>query len=139
MESYQLIIKLGETFETCAGKLGFFSFPKGFYIYTGSARRNLEARIQRHLLKFKKLHWQIDYLLKDLNANIVQIERSLERECKWNKNVHGKIISPGFGSSDCVEKCESHLKYFDSLNLGNENWKKSTVEKYEISQIQYTF
>ena len=135
MESYQLIIKLGETFETRVGNLGLFSFPRGFYIYTGSARRNLEARIQRHLLKFKKLHWHIDYLLKDLNANIVQIERSMERECKLDKNVHGKIIVPGFGSSDCVEKCESHLKYFDSLNLG----KKSTVEKYEISQIQYTF
>ena len=124
MESYQLIIKLGETFETRVGKLGFFSFPKGFYIYTGSAKRNLEARIHGHLLKFKKLHWHIDYLLKDLNANIVQIERSMEGECKLNKNIHRKIILPGFGSSDCVEKCEAHLKYFDSPNLRNENWKK---------------
>ena len=106
------------------GKLGFFSFPKGFYIYTGSVRRKLEARIQRHLLKFKKLDWHIDYLLKDLNANIVQIERSMEGECKLNKNIHRKIILPGFGSFDCVEKCEAHLKYFDSPNLGNENWKK---------------
>jgi len=119
MESYQLIIKLDKTFKTRVGKLGFFSFPKGFYIYTGSAKRNLEARIQRHLLKFKKLHWHIDYLLEDLNANIVQIKRSMKSECELNKNVYGKILVPGFGSSDCVKKCESHLKYFDSLNLEN--------------------
>jgi hypothetical protein len=32
-------------------------------VYTGSAKRGLDARIERHIRHDKALHWHIDYLL----------------------------------------------------------------------------
>ncbi len=37
-------------------------FPKGFYLYVGSAMTNLTARIERHMRLRKRLHWHIDWL-----------------------------------------------------------------------------
>ena len=116
MKSYQLIIKLNRTIEISIGKLGVYAFSKGFYIYTGSAKKSMESRIERHLLKVKKLHWHIDYLLADINTNIITVKRSLYSECKLNKMVEEKVLVPGFGSSDCVNKCGSHLKFVESYN-----------------------
>ena len=112
MSSYKLTIKVNQDIEICVGKLGFFRFPKGFYCYTGSARKNRESRISRHFQKSKKLYWHIDYLLKDVDANIISFERSPHTECELNKKVQGEILVPGFGSSDCINRCGAHLKYF---------------------------
>ena len=43
--------------------LSEFLLKKGIYIYTGSAKKNIDSRIKRHLSNSKKLHWHIDYLL----------------------------------------------------------------------------
>ena len=112
MQSYKLRIKLNRTIEIRVGKLGSFKFPEGLYIYMGSAKQNLEGRIQRHLQKFKKLHWHIDYLLVNAKAHVISVERSTSSECALNQKVKGQILIPGFGSSDCLKKCGSHLKYF---------------------------
>jgi len=61
--TYLIIIKNNETQSITIGKLGNFVFPKGYYVYVGSAMRNLQKRISRHLSKDKKFHWHIDYLL----------------------------------------------------------------------------
>ena len=53
--SYQLIIELPRTIRFRAGALGPCRLAAGRYVYTGSARRNLEARIRRHLAGKKKL------------------------------------------------------------------------------------
>ena len=37
------------------GKLGKFVFSKGIYIYTGSAKKNINHRLKRHLTRNKKL------------------------------------------------------------------------------------
>jgi len=42
--------------------LGEFDFPAGIRLH-GSAKRNFEARIARHLRQEKTLRWHIDYLL----------------------------------------------------------------------------
>ena len=110
MISYSLIIKLKKVSVISVGKLGIYKFPKGQYIYTGSAKKNLEARINRHLLQYKNLHWHIDYLLANESTNIINVERSKLHECDLNKSIKGAIIVPGFGSSDCLKKCGSHLK-----------------------------
>ncbi|MDZ4211617.1 MAG: hypothetical protein U1C59_07880 [Methylotenera sp.] len=47
--TYQLDILLAEPARLSIGKLGVFDFPAGRYVYTGSARCNIEARIARHL------------------------------------------------------------------------------------------
>jgi Uri superfamily endonuclease len=44
------------------GKLGTFVFQAGYYIYVGSARKNMQQRIARHLRIAKKQFWHIDYL-----------------------------------------------------------------------------
>ena len=116
---YSLLIELKKTQKIRIGNLGKFEFPKGFYIYTGSAMNSLEKRIDRHLRKNKKKFWHIDYLLSNKNAQVISILKikTKERiECKLNKeifkNLKGKILIKKFGSSDC--NCKSHLIY-----LGN--------------------
>ncbi len=63
MACYLLLIEVEEELLLTIGKLGTFRFKPGFYLYVGSARKNLPARINRHLSQNKKLHWHIDYLL----------------------------------------------------------------------------
>jgi Uri superfamily endonuclease len=45
--SYQLGIEVRRPVRIGVGRLGQFLFPAGRYVYTGSAKRNLEARIAR--------------------------------------------------------------------------------------------
>ena len=111
MQSYQLFINVTKEINLKVGKLGRFIFPTGTYVYTGSAKKNIEKRIERHLSKKKKLHWHIDYLLNNNDVKIIDIKKSNVKECTLNKNTKGKIIIRGFGSSDCTLYCRSHLKY----------------------------
>ncbi|MFT7087972.1 MAG: Uri superfamily endonuclease [Rickettsiales bacterium] len=113
MQSYQLYINIKDNTEILIGKFGKFIFPKGDYIYTGSAKRNIDGRIKRHESESsdKKSHWHIDYLLNDENAKINKTEKFSDEECELNKRTCGEIIISGFGSSDCSNKCKSHLKY----------------------------
>lgn len=93
------------------GKLGIFDFPAGRYVYTGSARRNIEARIARHLRREKRLRWHIDYLLACPYTSVIAVERSEQPECLWNQQRQGQILIPNFGASDCRQGCGSHLQY----------------------------
>ncbi|MCK5092098.1 MAG: GIY-YIG nuclease family protein [Gammaproteobacteria bacterium] len=112
MRTYQLFIELAKDTEIQVGKLGKFSFPAGNYVYTGSARKNMEARIQRHFSKDKRLRWHIDYLLNSPHAQITDSRLSKKEECALNQQTNGEIIVPRFGASDCKNGCGSHLKYF---------------------------
>jgi len=113
MQSYQLHIHLNKNIEIQIGKLGKFTFPMGNYIYTGSAKKNIDERIKRHQSNSsdKKLHWHIDYLLNDKNSKITEVQKFDIEECTLNQKATGEIIVTGFGSSDCKNKCKSHLKY----------------------------
>ena len=120
--SYSLIIRLGRDVSLDIGRHGRFSFPEGYYVYTGSARKNLSSRIERHKRKGnKKLKWHIDYLLNCKYAKIEDVftfENSELDECSLNKrilNLKGaEVIVRGFGSSDCKNDCQSHLIYFNN-------------------------
>ncbi len=113
--TYQLMIKLDSDISIQVGKLGFFTFPKGYYIYTGSAEKNMNARIERHLKKEKTLRWHIDYLTSHPASEIIDVRRSDIEECELNQLIGGAVIVPKFGSSDCKSHCGSHLKYFGTL------------------------
>jgi len=93
------------------GRLGEFIFPAGRYVYTGSARRSMEARLRRHFASAKRLHWHIDYLLAAPGVRPLEAKLSSRSECAVNRALHGEIIAPGFGASDCRAGCGSHLKY----------------------------
>jgi len=69
--SYILLVELATEKNALIGKLGYLFFPKAFYAYVGSATNGLEARLARHLRKEKRLHWHIDYLLKE--ARLLEI------------------------------------------------------------------
>jgi Uri superfamily endonuclease len=111
LQSYQLHIRLKETCRLTIGWLGAFDFPAGDYVYTGSAKRNIEVRIRRHLSQKKTLRWHIDYLLASPSAEITHIEQSGVPECALNQSGSGEVIAPRFGASDCGNGCGAHLKY----------------------------
>lgn len=108
--TYQLAIRIARTIRIQVGRLGQFTFPAGRYVYTGSARRGLDARIRRHLSRAKRLHWHIDYLLAAPGAKITRVVLADNPECALNRSTRGVIVVPGFGSSDCGSGCGSHLK-----------------------------
>lgn len=109
--TYQLYIRLNSVQTITIGKLGTFMFPAGKYIYTGSAKCNLEARIARHMHKEKRLRWHIDYLLAAPACKITQVKIFNTPECQLNQRTPGEILIPKFGASDCKKGCVSHLKY----------------------------
>jgi Uri superfamily endonuclease len=111
LRSYQLLIVVSRDLVLPVGRLGEFGFPKGRYVYTGSARRGMEARIRRHLIPGKRRHWHIDYLLAEPDVRVTAVERHREEECALNQRGPGAPIIPGFGASDCRSGCGSHLKY----------------------------
>lgn len=111
---YCLIINLNKTCEIRIGKLGKTNFKKGHYVYVGSAMNSLESRINRHLSDEKKLHWHIDHILKNKNAEIVEVIYNVSDEkieCELSKLISQKSEGiENFGCSDCP--CKSHLYYF---------------------------
>ena len=109
--TYQLTIDVRRRVRVAIGRLGAFEFPAGRYVYTGSARRALEARIARHLRQEKALRWHIDYLLAAPGVRVVSVLRSTRGECALNRRVGGTIVAPGFGASDCRAGCGAHLRY----------------------------
>jgi sugar fermentation stimulation protein A len=118
---YLLVIEIPVDREIAAGSLGGIRFEKGWYVYTGSARKNLEQRLSRHLRKVRKQkHWHIDYLTpyagKMLALPILSY-RNLECALAADLEHMGGRPVPGFGCSDC--RCGSHLFYFRNDPMGN--------------------
>ena len=116
---YTLVIDLRKKNWIQVGSLGKAYFPPGTYLYTGSAMNGLRGRLSRHLRKRnKKSHWHIDYLLRCPEAYVkeVLIYAPTRQECRLNQRVTtlrgAKVILKGFGASDCISRCISHLVYF---------------------------
>ena len=59
---YFLLIRLSAAKKIEAGRRGVQLFPAGYYVYIGSARRGLAARIQRHRREQKRMHWNFQKL-----------------------------------------------------------------------------
>ncbi len=112
-QTYQLLIEIAAPVRVVVGRLGCFDFPAGHYVYTGSARRNFAARVNRHLSPIKKMHWHIDYLLAAEGVTVREVLCHTQTECVLNQQTEGQIVVPGFGSSDCHAGCGSHLKRLD--------------------------
>ena len=120
--TYALVIALGVGLRLRAGRLGIHNLIPGYYVYTGSALGGLSGRLRYHLKLKKRLHWHIDYLLRE--AAIAQIRYALGQprlEYIWNaivKSLPGAISSiPGFGAPDC--QCSFHLTYFPTIPPSN--------------------
>jgi Uri superfamily endonuclease len=109
--SYQLVIEVRAPVRCSVGRFGVVDFPAGVYVYTGSARRNFEARLARHARTAKTLRWHIDYLLGAPGVRVVKVVRSRRDECRLNQASAGQVLVPGFGASDCRAGCGAHLKF----------------------------
>jgi sugar fermentation stimulation protein A len=108
--SYIVILKLKRTRIIPVGNLGDIRFKRGFYLYVGTAKRNLSQRVARHQRKRKKLFWHIDYLRQYTDHVVtlpVRASADLECEIAGALNNISEWSIPLFGSSDC--RCESHL------------------------------
>lgn len=110
--SYALVMRIPSRRKIRVGKLGLIEFPRGHYIYFGSALGGLQARVDRHLSSEKKLHWHADYLGAELPWEYSwQLADGQRWECVWAEAALAQdgveSPAPGFGSSDC--RCRSHL------------------------------
>ena len=123
--AYLLIIKVPGQTRFAAGSLGQILLMPGWYVYAGSGRKNLSARIARHQRRRKKLHWHIDYLLacvRPADVTGLPIRSRHDLECALAREVAilAEEAVPGFGCSDCA--CRSHLFRFVRDPLGDRNF-----------------
>ncbi|MDX9719346.1 MAG: DNA/RNA nuclease SfsA [Myxococcota bacterium] len=109
---YLLVLQLGGEgvagVSIWVGALGELTFEPGYYVYVGSARRALSARVARHLRRRKQFHWHIDYLREYARSIRAFPIRAVEAECALAAQL--RALGPavrGFGSSDCG--CGGHL------------------------------
>jgi sugar fermentation stimulation protein A len=127
--SYLLILKLPSRKAIGIGKLGKVTFKAGYYLYVGSARKNLTRRLERHRRERKKLFWHVDYLrAKAEFQGALPIRTADDLECELALAL-GKIAGwevPGFGCSDC--SCPSHL-----FGMGQDPFRSPEF----ISLLQY--
>ncbi len=122
--SYLVALELSEAVQIDVGSLGPVAFKAGWYVYSGSAQKNLAQRVARHLRHSRKgLHWHIDYLSNQGGKIIglpIASENNLECELAAALRRIGGEAVPRFGSSDCC--CESHLYYFPDPPLKNRSF-----------------
>jgi Uri superfamily endonuclease len=116
---YALVLVLENNLEIDVGALGPVSFPKGRYLYSGSALNGLMTRLSRHADREKTVHWHIDLLTSRAD---VSIEGAVVRpvagldECGMItraltvEGVH--LLHPRFGASD--HRCQGHLVHMGS-------------------------
>ncbi|OYT59215.1 hypothetical protein B6U71_03065 [Euryarchaeota archaeon ex4484_178] len=128
---YLLLIFLPMDEDLSVGALGEKHFRAGYYVYVGSAQRNLKKRIERHLRREKRKRWHIDYLLSKAEVRDV-LAYPWEKE--WEERI-AKAMGErypgvkGFGASD--SGASSHLFYLKN----SEEWEeiKSLCEELYIS------
>ncbi|ASJ04946.1 GIY-YIG nuclease family protein [Thermococcus barossii] len=110
--TYFLVIYLPKESEiTTKGRR--FRLRGGYYVYVGSAMNSLEKRIARHFRRDKKLHWHIDFLLKEgelLRAYMIPSEERLEERLSVEVSKYGEPVK-GFGAGDV--RVETNLYRFD--------------------------
>lgn len=135
--TYVLWITLDAPACFTAGALGQLSLEPGTYLYVGSARQGLAARVGRHLRRThgapqdialspelaalpppsgpKRPRWHIDYLL-ELPGAVMQDITLLQGqycECGLVRRLRDSAIAgvplKGFGASDCGSGCGAHL------------------------------
>ncbi len=114
--TYILIIQK-RTSSEIALKTRTIFMEKGLYLYVGSAKRNMEQRLARHMRKEKKHFWHIDYVTAGKDVSLAGILLSSGDECETLQRVSalGLLFGRKLGSSDCG--CRSHFVRVEGRNL----------------------
>jgi len=111
--SYMVVLQVPEEKNAYIGALGTITFVPGYYVYVGSAKRNLAARLARHRRVRKKMHWHLDYLrpITIVTATIpIRTADDLEHRLSHRLEDIAERHIDHFGCTDCG--CPSHLFYF---------------------------
>jgi Uri superfamily endonuclease len=128
--SYCLCIQVWKDSKISVGSLGVITFPKGHYVYVGSALNSLIPRLRRHIKTSRGegtvAHWHIDYLLREPHVEIEAVyatDWSVKMECEIATRIalKGEAV-PRFGCSDCA--CNSHLYKVKSFGFIRETGLK---------------
>ena len=108
--SYIVVLRLPRDRRITVGGLGELKFRRGYYLYAGSALKDLTQRLARHQRLTKKKHWHIDHLREHAEHIAgIPIRTSADIEC----DIAGALAGisewqvPEFGCSDCG--CPTHL------------------------------
>jgi endonuclease-3 len=116
--AYLLWLEVRRKINVAAGALGEIGLEPGTYIYVGSARRNIGARVARHRRladgKAGRVHWHIDYLLTHPGVRLARVAACAGAdECSVSKQLARRggtsAAVPRFGASDCRGGCPAHL------------------------------
>ena len=122
--NYLIFLEIPEECAISVGSLGMITIKAGWYVYSGSARKNLYLRIARHQRKMRKQkHWHLDYLTpRARTIKSFPVLTSGNLECDLAADLHklGGIGISGFGCSDC--RCKSHLFFFPGPPLENRDF-----------------
>lgn len=134
--AYILLLSLKRNERLSAGSLSHRDFRKGYYLYVGSAMKNLSQRIERHKRARKNLHWHIDHLRarsEFLAALPVRSSARLECDLADALSAIAQDAVPGFGCSDC--SCASHLFRMDSDPLSSRHFI-NLLQYYRIDRLE---
>ncbi len=135
--AYLLLIKMDDEVKITAGSLAQAALKRGYYVYVGSASRNLSKRVDRHTRKKKKKRWHIDYLIeKATRVKPVPVISSDKLECELAGRLSDIADCPvkGFGSSDC--RCPAHLFYFTENPLEDPLFIE-LIQYYRIRRLEH--
>jgi Uri superfamily endonuclease len=112
--TYALFLTLDEGFSEEVGSLGRVRFPRGNYVYAGSAASGLGPRLLRHAKDDKVLHWHVDRLTSRGECQVVgavTFGPGGPNECRIVELLEAlpwvQVEPRGFGSSD--HRCPGHL------------------------------
>lgn len=146
--SYALVLKLPQAKEIEVGRLGTFNFPKGTFLYCGSAfgSGGLAARINHHFKKLRNFsneyQWHIDYFIRFTNlVRIYYSHSATNLECIWSQmlaNLPAAFIPVrGFGATDCKNRCLAHLIGFPS-RYRSDKWLQALQKGEELISDKYS-
>jgi len=116
--AYLIHLLLDTPIEIVIGQLGPVCLPAGRYVYAGSARRGLEARIARHHRQWAERRgvrrWHIDAILAHPACHWLLAQRFPGgQECALAQAIAClpgvRTPAPGFGASDCRHGCKAHF------------------------------
>ncbi|MCZ6794084.1 MAG: DNA/RNA nuclease SfsA [Planctomycetota bacterium] len=134
---YLLLLEIPRRRVVPVGSLGRQAFPRGWYVYVGSAKRGLSRRVARHLRRRKKIHDHVDALREVAKSvKALPIRAAPVGECQLAGEV-GRIASGEvrrFGCSDC--RCGSHLFYFPGPVLSTASFQEMLVRlRHGVSPV----
>lgn len=136
---YMIVLRLEAPKTIAVGSLGPVPFAEGYYVYVGSAKKNLDQRMAHHRALRKKMHWHMDYLRKEtdfVGAIPIRTCDDLEHDLARALSEIADWDVPEFGCSDC--HCRSHLFGFRENPMHLPSFLK-IEERFEIDRLQKYF